>query len=126
MLYLTNIKIKEAIIKQCKKLFIFVFKAMIMTMEFVLGVSGSVIMILLSIISFFIAKLVNDIKACTRETGKNKGRIDLIAKQQENDVKRIEERTSLELRTLTQNVHELSENVNKLVMTMAKKGIENK
>lgn len=95
-----------------------------MSTEFVLGISGSIIMILLSIIAFFIAKLVSDIKSCTQETGKNKGRIDLIAKQQENDIKRIEERTALELRTLTQNVHELSENVNKLVMSMAQKGID--
>jgi hypothetical protein len=80
-------------------------------------------MILLSIIGFFIAKLVSDIKLCTIETGKNKGRIDLIAKQQENDIKRIEERTALEIKALTENVHELSENVNKLVLTLAKKGI---
>lgn len=95
-----------------------------MTIKFALSIAGVIIMILLSIIGFFIAKLVSDIKVCTTETGKNKGRIDLIAKQQENDIKRIEERTALEIKALTENVHELSENVNKLVLTLAKKGID--
>ena len=78
--------------------------------------AGSIIAILIAIVGFFV------------ETGKNKGRIDLINAQLTNDVKRIEERTASELKTLTNNVNVLSENVNALVLCLAQKGvkIENK
>ncbi len=86
--------------------------------------AGIVITILLSIVGWFISRLISDVKDCISETGKNKGRIDLIAKQQENDVKRIENSTKLELQVLTKNVCKLSDNVNDLVLLLAEKGIK--
>lgn len=90
--------------------------------------AGSIIAILIAIVGFFVSRLFHDLKKVIEETGKNKGRIDLINAQLTNDVKRIEERTASELKTLTNNVNVLSENVNALVLCLAQKGvkIENK
>lgn len=88
-----------------------------------LTLAGVIITLLLTIVGFFLSRLINDVKECIIETGKNKGRIDLIAKQQENDVKRIEESTQLELQTLTKNVCQLSDSVQQLVVMLAEKGI---
>lgn len=91
--------------------------------SFIIGVSGTIIMVLLAVIGFFVSRLIGDVRTNTSEIGKNKGRIDLIAKQQENDIKRIEERTNLEIQNLARSVHELSDNVNTLVQALATKGI---
>lgn len=93
------------------------------TVKFVLTISGALITLMLGTIGFFIAKLITDVKRATIEVGKNKGKIELVQQQQINDVKRIEERTQLELAQLTQNVSTLSENVNSLVMALAKKNV---
>jgi hypothetical protein len=85
--------------------------------------SGIIITLLLSIVGWFLSRLIHDVKECINETGKNKGRIDLIAKQQENDIKRIESTTKQELQVLTKNVCKLSDNVNDLVLLLAEKGI---
>ena len=90
----------------------------------IMTLAGIVITILLSIVGWFISRLITDVKDCITETGKNKGRIDLIAKQQENDVKRIENSTKQELQVLTKNVCKLSDNVNDLVLLLAEKGIK--
>ena len=89
----------------------------------VLTLAGVVITILLSIVGWFISRLIHDVRDCITETGKNKGRIDLLAKQQENDIKRIEDSTQQELQVLTKNVCKLSDNVNDLVLLLAEKGI---
>lgn len=80
-----------------------------------LGVSGSLIMILLFIIGYFIKIVHMDVKKAVEEAGKNKGRIELVEQQLTNDVKRIEEHTQLELRNLAQNVNRLSTSVEQLV-----------
>lgn len=90
----------------------------------VLTLSGIVMSILLGIIGFFTARLVNDVRRCTIETGKNKGRIDLIAQQQENDIRRIEQNTQLELQMLAKNVNQLSSSVQELVVILAQNGIK--
>ena len=89
----------------------------------IMTLAGVIITILLSIVGWFIGRLLHDVKDCISETGKNKGRIDLIAKQQENDIKRIEDSTQQELQVLTKNVSKLSDNVNDLVLLLAEKGI---
>lgn len=88
--------------------------------------AGVIITLLLSIVGWFLSRLIHDVRECIAETGKNKGRIDLIAKQQENDIKRIEDSTQQELQTLTKNVCKLSDNVNDLVLLLAEKGISRK
>tara|TARA_R110001632_G_scaffold173702_1_gene293150 strand:+ start:870 stop:1157 length:288 start_codon:yes stop_codon:yes gene_type:complete len=86
--------------------------------------AGTIISFLIGIIGFFIVRLLNDVKRVILDTGKNKGRIELVARQQENDIKRIEERTQLELTNLTKNVSLLTENVNALCTMLAQKGIQ--
>lgn len=86
--------------------------------------AGTIISFLMGIIGFFIVRLLNDVKRVIQDTGKNKGRIELVARQQENDIKRIEERTQLELENLTKNVSLLTDNVNALCTMLAQKGIQ--
>jgi hypothetical protein len=86
--------------------------------------AGTLITVLLGIVGFFIARVLNDVRQIKVDTGKNKGRIDLVAKQQENDIKRIEERTQLELCSLSKNVKNLTENVNDLVLILAENGVK--
>tara|TARA_R110001632_G_scaffold76073_1_gene172716 strand:- start:14089 stop:14376 length:288 start_codon:yes stop_codon:yes gene_type:complete len=83
-----------------------------------------VITILLTIVGFFLTRLINDVKHCIVQTGKNRGKIDLIAKQQENDIKRIEDATQCELKALTKSFCILSDSVQKLVVMLAENGIK--
>ena len=85
-----------------------------------------VITILLAIVGFFLTRLINDVKHCILQTGRNKGSIELIAKQQENDIKRIEDATQYELKTLTKNICALSDSVQQLVVMLAENGIKKK
>lgn len=94
------------------------------TVQLILTVSGTLLLLMLGTIGFFISRLISDVKRATIEVGKNKGKIELVQQQQINDIKRIEERTQLELATLTKNVSTLSDNVNALVMGLAKKNIK--
>lgn len=94
------------------------------TVELVMTISGTMLLLMLGTIGFFISRLISDVKRATIEVGKNKGKIELVQQQQINDIKRIEERTQLELATLTKNVGVLSDNVNALVMGLAKKNIK--
>jgi hypothetical protein len=95
------------------------------TLWFVLGLAGFIITLCFTVIGFFLNRLVTDIRASVEETGKNKGRIELVEQQLVNDTKRIEAMTQLELKVLSQNVSDLSKNVNTLVVSLAKKGIQN-
>lgn len=90
----------------------------------ILGIAGSVIVILLTVLGFFLARVISDVRKNTEEIGKNKGRIELAEQQQINDTKRIEEMTQLELRNMSRSVTDLSNSVNILVTALAKKGID--
>jgi hypothetical protein len=94
------------------------------TAKFIISISGTLLLLLLSAIGFFISRLISDVKRTSIEVGKNKGKIELVQQQQMNDIKRIEERTRLELHTLTTNVGVLSDNVNSLVIALAKKNLK--
>ena len=94
------------------------------TLTFIVSVAGGIIGLSFVIIGFFLSRLVGDVKHTIEETGKNKGRIDLINQQQKNDTRRIEEMTQLELKLMSHNISELSKNVNTLVTALAKKGID--
>lgn len=89
-----------------------------------LTISGTLIIILLAIIGFFIARLVNDLKGCIEEIGKNKGRIELVEQQQKSDIQRIEETTQLEIKALGRTVTDLASNVNNLVGILTKQATE--
>ena len=82
---------------------------------FVSSLIGGLIVVLFSIIGYFLKVLHNDIKFAVSESGKNKGRIELVEQQLTSDVKRIEQTTQLELRNLAENVNKLSISVEKLV-----------
>lgn len=96
-----------------------------------LTIGTSIISLLIAALSFFVGKIFKDVSNLLVESGKNKGRIELVEQQLTNDVKRIEQTTQLELKTMCQkietlsgNVNELTQNVNALVLTFAKKGIK--
>lgn len=92
--------------------------------KFALGVSGTVITILLGVIAFFVARVVSDVKSNNTEIGKNKGRIELVEQQQINDMKLLQETTQLEIRAMSKEVGELSKNVNTLVTALAEQAIK--
>ncbi len=93
------------------------------TAQFVLSISGVLLLLMLSAIGFFVSRLISDVKRASIEVGKNRAKFELVQQQQINDVKRIEERTQLELANLTKNVCLLSDNVNTLVLSLAKKNV---
>ncbi len=82
---------------------------------FVLGISGSMILLLIGVISYFLKMVHGDVKKALIETGKNKGNIELVQQQLNNDVKRIEQTTQLELRNLATTVNKLSVSVEQRV-----------
>jgi hypothetical protein len=82
---------------------------------FVSSLIGGLIVVLFSIIGYFLKVLHGDIKFAVSESGKNKGRIELVEQQLTSDVKRIEQTTQLELRNLAENVNKLSISVERLV-----------
>lgn len=84
-------------------------------LNFLLGIAGSIIMVLFAIIGYFLRVIHADVKFAVQETGKNKGRIELVEQQLNSDVKRIEQTTQLELRNLAQTVAKLSISVDQLV-----------
>ena len=92
-------------------------------MEFVLGIAGVIITLLVSILGYFLKLVHGDVKTAMVETGKNKGRIELVEQQLNSDVKRIEQTTQLELRNLAQNVNRLSTSVEQLVEMQLKRNI---
>lgn len=85
------------------------------TLWLVVGIAGSLIMILLGIIGFFMSRLISDVKSVIEETGKNKGRIELVEQQHENDIKRIEQMTQFELKVMSEKVGELASSVKTLI-----------
>jgi len=84
---------------------------------FVAGLLGSFILLLFGIIGYFLKIVHSDVKLAVEESGKNKGRIELVEQQLTSDVKRIEQTTQLELRNLADQVGKLTTNVQMLVQT---------
>lgn len=80
-----------------------------------LQIAGALILLLVGILGYFLRIVHNDVKSSLLESGKNKGRIELVQQQLNNDVKRIEQTTQLELKNLSENVRKLSESVQQLV-----------
>ena len=80
-----------------------------------LTISGTLIIILLSVIGFFIARLINDVKSNMTNIGKNKGSIELIRQKQESDILRVEKTTQLEIQALSKQVSGLATSVESLV-----------
>lgn len=84
-------------------------------LKILLSLSGTVILLLITVIVYFLKIIHSDTKIASEEIGKNKGRIELVELQLISDVKRIEQTTQLELRNLAQTVSKLSNSVEQLV-----------
>ena len=85
------------------------------TLAFIVGLSGAIVAILLGVIGYFMKTIHKDVKDNTESSGKNRGQIQLVAQRQEDDIKRVEELTQLELKIMAEKVGELSSNVSNLV-----------
>lgn len=92
------------------------------TLWFVVGIAGSVIIILLAVIGFFLSRMISDVKQVIDETGKNKGRIELVEQQSLNDVKRIEQMVQIELKIMSEKVGDLADSVKILIFGQQNKG----
>jgi len=96
----------------------------------VIGIGGFLIVLLISVVGFFLKKIFteikNDVKNNTENIGKLKGSIELVEQQQIADTKRIEAMTQLELRLLSTNVSDLTKTVNTFVGALIKKGVDDK
>ena len=88
--------------------------------SFLLGLAGTLILILFGIIGYFLKIVHSDAKKAVEEGGKNKGKIELLELQLNSDVKRIEQTTQLELRNLAETVKKLSHSVDQLVQIQLK------
>ena len=84
-------------------------------LNIVLTISGAIIITLIATIGYFLRIIHSDTKRAIEEVGKNKGRIELVEQQLNNDVKRLEQTTQLELRNLAETVGKLSKSVEQLV-----------
>lgn len=95
--------------------------AEIAALKLALYIAGGLITVLITIIGFFIARIVSDVKDNTQSIGKLEGEIELVSQRQEQDMQRIEETTQLELRQLTKEVSGLTTSVQALVEIQMKK-----
>ena len=84
-------------------------------LNIVLTIAGVMIITLIGTIGYFLRILHYDTKRAIEDVGKNKGRIELVEQQLNNDVKRLEQTTQLELRNLAETVGKLSKSVEQLV-----------
>jgi uncharacterized protein YjgD (DUF1641 family) len=84
-------------------------------LNIILTISGAIIITLIATIGYFLRIIHSDTKKAIEEVGKNKGRIELVEQQLNNDVKRLEQTTQLELRNLADTVNKLSNSVEQLV-----------
>lgn len=91
------------------------------TLLFVLGIAGAIIFLLLTILGFFTSRLVTDLRRAIEDIGKNKGNIELIKQQQENDIRRVEQMTQMELKVMSEKVGQLSDNVKLFMEHVVKK-----
>lgn len=87
----------------------------------IVTIVGTVIMMAFGIIGFFLKSIYGDLKKAVEDNGKNKGRIELVESKANSEISKLTETTQLEIRNLTQNVSELSKNVNNLVQSLASK-----
>jgi len=85
------------------------------TIKFILWLSAILIGILITIVGFFLVRIVTDVRHNTSNIGKNRGTIELVKQKQESDIERVEKTTQLELQNLTVQVGTLTTSVQQLV-----------
>jgi len=92
-----------------------------METSILLTIGSTIIIISFGIIGFFLKALYSDLRKAVEDNGRNKGRIELVESKANSEISKLTETTQLEIKNLTQNVHELSRNVNTLVQALTKK-----
>lgn len=90
-----------------------------------LTISSTVIGVLIAALTFFLVRIISDVKMNTENIGKNKGKIELVQQKQESDVEKIEKMTQLEIKALSREVNTLSSSVNTLVGILTEKSTNN-
>lgn len=85
------------------------------TLKFILWLASTLLGLTITIIGFFLVRIVTDVRNNTGHIGKNKGAIELVKQKQESDIERVEKTTQLELQQLSRNVGGLAESVQALV-----------
>lgn len=99
-----------------------------MTQEFyifTLSIAGSIILLCFAVIGFFLSRLISDVKQNTENIGKNKGNIEILTKQQENDLKLFNEVTQLKFQRVTDDLALLTEQISKLTDILIKSNTKN-
>lgn len=98
------------------------------TLWLTISIAGAIILIAFAIIGTFVRGYMktihDDVKSNTLAVGKNKGGIELVRQQQENDKIHLEEMTQVKLQALADNVNILSTNVNTLVTALVGAGVK--
>ncbi len=87
------------------------------TGSLLLTIAGTVIVLLLAVIGYFVKVVHSDVKGNTKDIGVLWGKSDLINQNAENKIDRLAERTELQLSHLTEQISKLTSAVEK---TLAK------
>lgn len=72
------------------------------------------------IIGYFLKMVHNDVRKAVEDTGKLKGKIELVEQESRLKYQQILETTQLEIRNLTKNISDLAEAVKELMIKINK------
>jgi hypothetical protein len=72
------------------------------------------------IIGYFLKMVHSDVRKAVEDTGKLKGKIELVEQESRLKYQQILETTQLEIRNLTKNISDLAEAVKELMIKMNK------
>jgi cobalamin biosynthesis protein CbiD len=92
----------------------------------ILGAIGSLILLLLGIIGFFLRTLHGDLKTVVKECAANTAKIDLVDQKYEGAINLTNQTTQLEIRNLTDNVNNLATAVDRFVKAFTYKDDDGK
>ena len=81
-------------------------------MTLLFTVVGGFIAILITVIGFFLQRVVTDVRKAIEEIGKNKGRIELVEQKLESESNRLNQLVQSEVRLMSERVEVLSNNMN--------------
>lgn len=70
----------------------------------------------IAIIGYFLKMVHNDVRKAVEDTGKLKGKIELVEQESRLKYQQILETTQLEIRNLTKNISDLAEAVKELMV----------
>lgn len=88
------------------------------TSDFIIGLAGSVTMICLLILGFFLKIVHGDVRKNTAETGRNKGRFDQLEIQLEREKEMRAKENEYNFKTTQQSIQQLAGEVTKMTKMM--------